>query len=467
MMRWFVEVSRLGASETIDKYCIEAQQWQSALQEARKLRGESGPLSRFSIELLDDGYRALDPTLKLRYVVNRAPEDAPLGGVGTNGQQSPASEAPRTEVAAPPTLAAASARKAPIVVPDDEVPRAVAPQTAPVAQKRDSMPEGMIRPTVPSLVVARPPDFQLVRKREEEPSEQTPIAYREYAYAVSPGTDDRAAEALLWARFREILSSLEGTPAGKFVQLAVFDHIFEKRPVRPPIATLAWKDWRGDPVVQFARAPKPASKRPPEPEPEVVPTARVRARASEPAAAMPRRRKSGVGLISELFETMHELHYFADVVSGVEFVVGILERTVPCDGIMVHVFDINTNSFVLVRAKGPNAEAVLLTKTPDREPLFDEVMRRAEPLTFDDASGEIRFQTGRWPALGITPHAVLCGGVKQGGRYLGLIELANPLGGEPFYASEVNALDYICEQLAELLANRPIVLDADVVLPRA
>src|SRR5688500_17552858 len=80
-MRWFVEVSRVGEGSSSERYCVEAKQWQAALQEARKLRGDSGPLSKFSIELLDDGYRAVDPKQKLRYVVAKAPKDAELSSV--------------------------------------------------------------------------------------------------------------------------------------------------------------------------------------------------------------------------------------------------------------------------------------------------------------------------------------------------------------------------------------------------
>src|SRR3954466_9195743 len=100
-MRWFVEVSRIGENSSGEKYCVEAKQWQAALQEARRLRGESGPLSKFSIELLDDGYRAVDPKQKLRYVVAKAPKDAALSSIppesafrpeafGKNGQSVPA-----------------------------------------------------------------------------------------------------------------------------------------------------------------------------------------------------------------------------------------------------------------------------------------------------------------------------------------------------------------------------------------
>ena len=55
-MRWFVEISNLGKKAAKPTtVCVEATQWQPALQRARALRGDDGPLSNFSIELLDDG----------------------------------------------------------------------------------------------------------------------------------------------------------------------------------------------------------------------------------------------------------------------------------------------------------------------------------------------------------------------------------------------------------------------------
>ena len=66
----------------------------------------------------------------------------------------------------------------------------------------------------------------------------------------------------------------------------------------------------------------------------------------------------------------------------------------------------------------------------------------------------------------MTSDVALCGPVKEGGRYLGMIELANPVGDTPFHDGEVNAIDYICEQFADFVASRPIVLDDDAVIPR-
>src|SRR6476620_10148007 len=77
-MRFLVEVHALGQSEA-KRYGIEADSWQKALQDTRKLRGDEGPISGFSIELLDDGCRAVDPMARLRYVVKKVDASIALG----------------------------------------------------------------------------------------------------------------------------------------------------------------------------------------------------------------------------------------------------------------------------------------------------------------------------------------------------------------------------------------------------
>ena len=160
----------------------------------------------------------------------------------------------------------------------------------------------------------------------------------------------------------------------------------------------------------------------------------------------------------------HELHFAHDVAEGSEFVLSVLNELLPCEGVLIHVFDINTGHFVVVRAKGPHARAVLLQRMSDQDPLVRSVMRTTHALSVKNAMDDRRFNGPRWPALGVAPRAALCGGVQLSGRYLGLIEIANPHGDVPFHQSELNALDYICEQFAGFLSKKPIVLSADVVL---
>src|SRR6478735_1097382 len=114
-MRWFVEVSRVGENSSDEKYCVEAKQWQAALQEARKLRGDSGPLSKFSIELLDDGYRAVDPKLKLRFVVAKAPHDAELSTESAVRPDGPHLNGQATSVAPPAVMTPSVTAPAPVV----------------------------------------------------------------------------------------------------------------------------------------------------------------------------------------------------------------------------------------------------------------------------------------------------------------------------------------------------------------
>jgi len=708
-MRWFIEVSTVGSGDTDTEYCVEAKQWQAALQQARKLRGEAGPLSAFSIELLDSGYRAVDKKQNLKYVVKKAPNDAPLND-GSNGASTSVAEAratvdansgvgaepggdavepsdpdasrepsgpahqvassprgsgpppkprlvssrppsdeavpgasdkPKAKISTPVTakkgpqkvaeLLAAAALKASnrpsgpagarvgpatsnpprpsgggalantaILAQGAEaqgtpVPRAgvssspalaldAGLQKEPAAEadtKPDAKPEQPIAPSgestpylgsaphlgsapMPAEVLGELPEFEVIRTRGEEPSKETPITYREVALGVNPGVTRAATQALMWARYRSIVNEIAERPKGKFVQVAVFDHVFGKKPMRPPLATLVWKDWRGEPVLGFpgfsgdSIPPPPplgepefgslrplsvipvdetTGSRPPPPKDEVArtekgapdgeytssaqkqdassaqagpdaPLEQTAARAPSTAqgaesavqstvqsAAVgggpsgagvaadevvllenrkrdsrpgPRKRGDSIppgdDLILDLFEKMHELHFMADVVGGSEFVLRVVKQTLPSAFVLIHVFDINTKNFVVVRQFGGSAEKVLMFQTPDTDALVRRVMRASRTAIVTEAEANAEVGEGRWKAAGAAIGPMLVGPVKQGGRYLGLIEIANAVGAKGFVDVQANALDYICEQFAEFLTNRPIVLDADIIL---
>jgi len=180
-----------------------------------------------------------------------------------------------------------------------------------------------------------------------------------------------------------------------------------------------------------------------------------------------RRRGPGEDLIGDLFDEMHHLRFMSDLAAGAEYVLHALLRILPSEGALIHVFDINARQFVVVRAAGPNAGGLLLVRTPDTFPLFREALRRARTLVFREIPEDDRYRGGRFAALGIHVKMALCGPVHQGGRYLGVIELVNPVGGTAFHEGEINAFDYVCEQFAEFVASRPVVLDADAVVPKA
>jgi hypothetical protein len=66
--------------------------------------------------------------------------------------------------------------------------------------------------------------------------------------------------------------------------------------------------------------------------------------------------------------------------------------------------------------------------------------------------------------IGITPNSVITTGVVASGRYLGLIEVADPIDGAPFTESDGHALTYIGQQFSEYLAQREIDLSSERIL---
>src|SRR5262249_24491090 len=117
-MRWIVEVSPLdgksqSGSPAVQSYCVEAESWQGALQNARRLRGDESRMAGFSIDLTNEGCRAVDPSKKLRYEVKRTADTTPL----TPGAEAPAPAAKRSATPAPRPAAAAPAPSKPAEPP--------------------------------------------------------------------------------------------------------------------------------------------------------------------------------------------------------------------------------------------------------------------------------------------------------------------------------------------------------------
>ncbi|MGD0529345.1 MAG: hypothetical protein ABSE49_29670, partial [Polyangiaceae bacterium] len=264
-MRWLVDVTSLGKSEK-ESVFVEAESWQKALQAARAQRGESAPMSGFSIELLDDGCRAVDPMSRLRYEVKKAPEDRPQSAPPPKVAPSvapPAPSAAAKKPAAPgirtvmmgsgPAGLDAAATIATTAVPAHTPAPASAPRQ-PVAAPSHA-PAAPARSDVAAPTVAS----QIIFKREQEATEAMPLTYREYVFLVPPGTSEAVAETLLLTQVEMVRSSLERVAPGKLVNLGVFDVAFQGKPPVPPLATLVWKDWKGAPVVSFPRHAKPPS----------------------------------------------------------------------------------------------------------------------------------------------------------------------------------------------------------------
>ncbi|HEU4535713.1 MAG TPA: hypothetical protein VFS00_16410, partial [Polyangiaceae bacterium] len=64
---------------------VEAASWQGALQGACALRGEEVGLDQITVELIAEGYRALNTETRARFELRKAPDDAPLSQASSGG----------------------------------------------------------------------------------------------------------------------------------------------------------------------------------------------------------------------------------------------------------------------------------------------------------------------------------------------------------------------------------------------
>jgi len=143
--------------------------------------------------------------------------------------------------------------------------------------------------------------------------------------------------------------------------------------------------------------------------------------------------------------------------AGADYVIGALTEHIRCDGVLLHVFDARSDELVVARAVGPDARAVLTRRTRPGGSYLKEVLQSSTPLEL--GPGEVAHSPGVWPALGVSPCYVIAGAMQRGSEPLGLIELCRSVDKGPFSQGHSTALEYVCEQFAEFVADRPIDLE--------
>jgi hypothetical protein len=380
---------------------------------------------------------------------------------------------------------------------------------------REPVPESTSAP-LPRLELAEPEPPRLLYDKSHEPSDDSPILYCERAYIVDGlQSDEELAEHLL-AELAAIRESWDGRDSSQFVQLAAFDHAFETEPLFPPLATLSWKDWQGrtevwvrgvrrsapplgaelepaemhtaeadaldqasadsSPGITASETTELGSAHKDESTPLVAPVVPQRSRpprkgdsgtswqsparsgeyripdtAEEPAEPPPssQRMPAGEELISALFERMNELSYLPDLQAGAAYVLETLEEFIACSGIAIHVLDAAACEFVLVRALGPHAAEQLGMRQPDTESPLGLAVQEQRAVHLDPTSNRM------WSALGLEIAHALCAPVQQRGHVFGALEIGRSASLGEFSDNQLKALEFIGEQFAEFLAERP------------
>ena len=189
----------------------------------------------------------------------------------------------------------------------------------------------------------------------------------------------------------------------------------------------------------------------------------VAKRKSEPPVHVPEGRLSGDDLLGDLFESMHDLHFANTVMDGARFVLTLASTKLASKVAICHFFDINKREYVVVDAVGGNRDKVVLSRIPERDELANSTVRRRRAVVIENAATDARVKGGRWDLLGVPITSLVTAPVALGGRYLGMIELANPVDGVPYSESDGYALSYMGEQLAEVLGQRGVLIEPEVI----
>jgi GAF domain-containing protein len=181
--------------------------------------------------------------------------------------------------------------------------------------------------------------------------------------------------------------------------------------------------------------------------------------------AQPQGRIHGEDLIADLFESMHDLHFARDTVEGGDFCLALAMTKLPSLAGIVQVYDIDRREFVVTNTRGEGTNGLLLRRFPENDAMLSAAMRKRTAVVVPDALQSDATTIERYAVIG-GARSLIIAPVMVAGRFLGAIELLNPIDGEPFTESDGNAVTYIAEQFAEFVSSHGIVMDPERISVR-
>lgn len=275
------------------------------------------------------------------------------------------------------------------------------------------------------------PALTLLLQRDEDPNADNPLAYRERAYCVDAATVVGDAEALLRMELRTLQAEMRSVSAGKFCSLAVFDHPWEVEPVAPPLVVLEWKDWKGEPEVDY-------------------PAALVARQPSGSAEST----DGDDARLEIAFDALQGLSSITTAGAAMELAIAVAEEVVPSEAVSACLYDDDTGLLRFVAASGPGAAGRRGTAVPSHSGLIGIALAEADTTTVIGNVGmEPAFdaRSDARPELGA--RNMLLRPLAMHRQPLGLLQLINRSGDADFSQADVNVINYVAERVAEAVAE--------------
>lgn len=271
-------------------------------------------------------------------------------------------------------------------------------------------------------------DVELLLSRDADPSDENPLRYRERAYVVPPTLSPAEAEAVARGELETLQAELEEFPTGKYVSIAIFDHAWDEHPARPPMVTLDWKDWHGDPVVAFPLQDQPS-----------------RPLSVAPAPAMDQAER-----LTAAFEACQDLFFLERPIDALEFAVRLLAELLPTDVTIASIYDIDTNQLRAASVLG--AEGIAGRGVSADTGLLGAAAHEAVALRVHDLSAEARFVPAAEGVPGMRGGSALYMAIGHHGRLFGMLQLfrrAQPR----FSRHDAELVRYVAEQVGEFMGQ--------------
>lgn len=268
--------------------------------------------------------------------------------------------------------------------------------------------------------------LELMLSRDVEPGPDNPLTYRERAYLIPKGMTVSEAEAGLRSALVHLQKEFEGAPRGRFVNLAAFDHDWIDRPQRPPLVALEWRDWRGEPLVDY-----PASEQ----------------------DSMPPNAPEGDERLAIVFESLDELARLNTAAEGLEFCVRLLAQAVGSEAMSGCLYDINTDELRFVAVLGKGATAAQGRAVSRHAGLFGKAAALEHAaLVVPDIALEPGYDDALEGRPGLLATNLLLRPLTYDGELLGMLQLINRATGG-FSAGDVHLVNYLAERIAEFLRD--------------
>jgi len=152
---------------------------------------------------------------------------------------------------------------------------------------------------------------------------------------------------------------------------------------------------------------------------------------------------------------MHELTLHESAHSGSRFCLQVALAAVPCLAGLVHLRDPKTLELVVVHAQGPRADGLLNTRTPQSDALVSRAARAGKPTVATYGAEPDAEQTKSPRHAFFDPWSVVVVPVMHGGQLLGLLEMIDPIDGNPHDENAQAALGYVATRLGRFLVDHP------------